>query len=166
MKKLMKLVPALAALALTACGSDENGAGNDGPDPTPTATPQVTVGTINVTYGFTGNEAPTKVRLLVIDANVSGETCTTVAFAPSSGIIADRPNLPIDGSVNFPNVQEATKYMVVALGEKTDGTRVAEACHDQVNVIGGETTEVSLALENVVGDMNGVYLVTQNVNLG
>src|SRR5687768_8688986 len=158
MKKLMKLVPALAALALTACGSDENGAGNDGPDPTPTATPQVTVGTINVTYGFTGNEAPTKVRLLVIDASVTGETCTTIAFTPTQAILADRPNLPINGVVNFTNVSEGNKYLVLALGDKTDGTRVAEACHDQVNVEGGEQTEVSLSLENVIGDMNGVYM--------
>ncbi len=165
MKNILKFAPALAALALiTGCGADENGAEN--PDPTPTSTPEVTVGTIAVTYGFTGNEAPSKVRLVVIDAAVTGETCTTVAFAPTAGILADRPNLPINGSVNFTNVAEGNQYLVLALGEKTDGTRIAEACHDQVSVQGGETTQVSLALANVVGDMNGVYMVTQNVNLG
>lgn len=152
-----------AATILAGCGDAKSGA-EDNATPTPTAVPNN--GTVAVTYTFAGVEAPSKVRLLVIDGDVSGETCTTLAFAPTTGIVADRPNLPVNGSANFTNVSIGTKYLVVALGEKTDGTRIAIDCQDQVNVTGGDTTQVVLSLENWVGDMNGTYLVAQNINLG
>lgn len=153
-----------AATMLAGCGAEKSGAEGENPTPTPTAVPNS--GTVAVSYAFQGNEAPSKVRLLVIDGDVSGETCTTLAFAPTSGIVADRPNLPINGTANFTNVSIGTKYLVVALGEKTDGTRIAMDCQDQVNVTGGDTTQVDLSLLNWVGDLNGSYLVAQNINLG
>ena len=59
-----------------------------------------------------------------------------------------------------------TKYVVVAIGETAAGGRVAEACHDQVNVVAGQTTDVHLDLLQFVADLTGTYAVAQNLNMG
>lgn len=163
LSKISSLVAVFGATALLAgCGGDSSNPVGSNPTPTPAPT----AGTVNVSYTFTGNEAPSKVRLLVIDGDVSGETCTTVAFNPTNGVVAQRGNLPINGTANFTNVSMGSRYLVVAIGEKANGTRVAQACHDQVNVLGGETTQVDLSLENWVASMTGVYYVDQVANIG
>lgn len=157
---------ALVAIAsLTGCGSDKAGASNDN-EPNPTPTPASTVGELDVDWAFTGAEAPTKVRVLVIDGDASGYTCSSLPFDMTAGIVENKANLPIQGNAVFNDVVQGTKYLVVGVGEKSNGSRVALDCQDQVNVVGGETTSVTLALENVVADMNGVYGVGHEVNLG
>ena len=157
---------ALTALATltTACGASKAGAKDDEENPTPT--PIETEGELDVDWAFTGVEAPTKVRVLVIDGDTSGYTCSTLPFNMTAGIVENKANLPISGTAVFNDVAEGNKYLVVGVGEKSNGTRVALDCHDQVNVVGGETTSVTLALKNVVADMNGVYAVGHEVNLG
>lgn len=162
----LSLLAALAAVtALSGCGSSKDGAsGDDGPDATPT--PQSTIGELDVDWTFSGVEAPSKVRLLVLDGDANGYTCETLPFSPSAGIVESKTNLPVNGSAIFDEVVEGNEYLVVAIGEKSNGTRVALDCHDQVNVVGDETTMVTLQLENVAADMNGVYGVAHNVELG
>lgn len=156
---------ALVALAtLSGCGSDKAPATGDGPDPTPT--PVSTEGELDVSWSFSGVEAPSKVRLLVIDGDASGYTCSTLPFAPAAGIVENKANLPVNGNAVFNPVAEGNRYLVVGIGEKANGTRVALDCHDQVNVVGGAATGVSLSLKNVVADMSGVFGVAHNVNLG
>ena len=164
---LVQFSALLALATLTGCGSSDSGARDGGnPDPNPTPTPVSTQGELNVAWSFSGVEAPSKVRLLVIDGDASGYTCSTLPFSPTAGIVENKGNLPVNGTAVFDPVSEGNKYLVIGIGEKSDGTRVALDCHEQVNVVGGEETSVTLALENVVADMNGVYGVTHNVNLG
>jgi hypothetical protein len=156
---------ALVALAsLTGCGSDKAGATGDDTNPTPT--PASTEGELDVDWAFSGVEAPTKVRVLVIDGDTSGYTCSTLPFNMTAGIVENKANLPVSGNAVFNDVSEGTKYLVVGVGEKSNGARVALDCHDQVNVVGGETTSVTLGLKNVVADMNGVYGVSHEINMG
>lgn len=155
---------ALVAIASTGCGSSKAGAKDDDSNPTPT--PVETEGDLNVSWSFTGLEAPTRVKVLVIDGDTSGYTCSTLPFNPTAGIVENKANLPVTGNAVFDEVAEGNKYLVVGIGEKTNGTRVALACHDQVNVVGGEDTTVTLNLKNVVADMNGVYAVAHEINLG
>lgn len=156
---------ALVALAsLTGCGSDQAGATGDDTNPTPT--PVETEGSLDVDWAFAGIEAPTKVRVLVIDGDTSGYTCSTLPFNMTAGIVENKANLPVTGNAVFQDVAEGAKYLVVGVGEKSNGVRVALDCHDQVNVVGGESTSVTLDLKNVVADMNGVYDVAHEVNLG
>ena len=105
---------------------------------------------------FTVVEAPTRVKVLVIDGDTSGYTCTTLPFNPTAGIIENKANLPVTGNAVFDDVAEGNKYLVVGIGEKANGVRVALDCIDQVNVNGGADTIVTLGLKNVVADMNGV----------
>ena len=154
----------LALASLTGCGSDKAGATDDDVNPTPT--PVFTEGELDVDWAFTGIEAPTKVRVLVIDGDTSGYTCSTLPFVMTAGIVENKANLPVQGNAVFNDVVQGTKYLVIGVGEKSDGTRVALDCHDQVNVVGGETTSVTLALKNVVADMNGVYGVGHEINMG
>lgn len=164
-KKLFPMLSLIAAVGATGCGASKD-ASTDGGEPTPTPTPEATEGALDVDWAFSGVEAPTKVRILVIDGDASGYTCSTLPFSPTAGIVEDKANLPINGSAVFDPVAEGSKYLVVGIGTKTNGTRVAMACHDQVNVVGGDRTAVTLGLTNWVADMNGVYDVTHNVNLG
>lgn len=159
-------VSALLAVATltTACGSSKAGATDDDENPTPT--PVETDGQLAVDWAFTGVEAPSKIRVLVIDGDTSGYTCSTLPFNPTAGIVENKANLPVTGNAVFNDVAEGNKYLVVGIGEKANGTRVALDCHDQVNVVGGEETAVTLALKNVVADMNGIYAVGHEVNLG
>lgn len=159
----LSLFAAFAAVtALSGCGASKEGAA-DGPDPTPT--PESTIGELDVDWTFSGVEAPSKVRIFVIDGDTSAYTCETLPFSPSLGIVENKANLPVNGSAIFDDVAEGNKYLVIAIGEKSNGTRVAFDCHDQVNVVGAETTNVVLELENIAADMNGVYDVAHNVNL-
>ena len=155
---------ALVAIASTGCGSSKSGAGDGDTDPTPT--PVETEGVMNVDWSFAGVEAPTRVKLLVIDGDTSGYTCSTLPFNPTAGIVENKVNLPVSGNAVFQDVAEGNKYLVIGVGEKANGQRVALDCHDQVNVVGGADTDVTLALKNVVADMNGVYGVAHEINLG
>ena len=161
----LSLFAALAAVtALSGCGASKEGASNEDGEPTPT--PESTIGELDVDWSFSGVEAPSKVRILVIDGDTSNYTCETLPFTPSLGIVENKANLPVNGSAIFDDIAEGNEYLVVAIGEKSNGTRVAIDCHDQVNVVGDETTNVVLALKNVAADMNGVYDVAHNVELG
>ena len=154
---------ALVAIASTGCGSTKAGATDDA-DPTPT--PVETEGNLEVDWAFSGVEAPTRVKVLVIDGDTSGYTCTTLPFNPTAGIIENKANLPVTGNAVFDDVAEGSKYLVVGIGEKANGVRVALDCIDQVNVNGGADTTVTLGLKNVVADMNGVFAVGHEINLG
>ena len=154
---------ALVAIASTGCGSTKAGATDDA-DPTPT--PVETEGNLEVDWAFSGVEAPTRVKVLVIDGDTSGYTCTTLPFNPTAGIIENKANLPVTGNAVFDDVAEGNKYLVVGIGEKANGVRVALDCIDQVNVNGGADTTVTLGLKNVVADMNGVFAVGHEINLG
>ncbi len=155
---------AMALNTTLGCGaSTSSGARDfdDDPDPEPG-----TEGTVDIRYTFSGTEAPNRVKVFVLDGNVGGQNCGNLPFVPTQGIVATRSGLPISGSVSFDNVEEGTRYVVVAYGEKSNGVRVAEACQDGINVIAEETTLVELTLENWVADTNGNYLVEQNLNMG
>src|SRR5205823_5888507 len=131
-----------------------------------TPTPAPTHGSVHVTWSFQGVEAPSHVRLLLIDQLQGSTTCSTLPFDPSIGITIDHPGLPILGTAILPNLSPSSHWMVVAFGTRADGTRVAEACHDQVSVVAGEETAVDLALQNWVADTAGVWNVEQHLNIG
>src|SRR4051794_27998572 len=82
-----------AAVAIAGCGDNKNGATDD-TTPTPTSTPVATTGTIAATWAYTGAQAPSKVKILLIDASASGLTCTTLPFTPPTAI-QTLPNLPV-----------------------------------------------------------------------
>lgn len=154
-----------SAALVSACGAnDRNGATNA--TPTPTSTPNPTTGTVATTWAYSGSQAPSKVRLELVDGVSTGFTCTTLPFNIGSGIVQNMQNLPANGAANFLQVAPGTKYLVVAVGELANGTRVAQACRDQVNVIAGQTTNVDLSLLAFAPDMTGVYTVAQNLNIG
>ncbi|HVO29109.1 MAG TPA: hypothetical protein VMV18_00135 [bacterium] len=164
-RPMITLAAALAASALvSACGADnKNGATES---PTPTSTPAATTGTIAATWSYSGTEAPSRVKLLLIDGQSTGLTCTTLPFAPAAGVLQTISNMPANGAANFTAIQPGAKYIVAAIGENAAGARLASACHDQVNVIAGQTSDVALALLQFVPDMTGTYSVAQNLNIG
>lgn len=166
MKSSMKkaVVAGLFASSLAGCGAT-TGAGAKDPDPEPSPTPD-TLGAVAATWSFDGIEAPTKVRIALFDATISGYTCTTLPFAPALGVVDSLADLPLHGSAEFPGLPEGARYLLQAVGERADGTRLASACHDQVNVLAGKTTVVDLVLGNWIADLNGSWEVAQNVNIG
>lgn len=164
-QKLSSFAVALTATALlTGCGADNKNGAAEEPTPVPSSTPNATTGTLAADWTYAGVEAPSKVKLLLIDATTSGTTCTTLPFAPVAG--STLQNLPANGAANFTQVVPGSKYVVVAIGETAAGGRVAEACHDQVNVVAGQTTSVHLDLLQFVADLTGTYAVAQNLNIG
>ena len=161
---LLVLATALAACA-AACGGKTVGGGETN-TPSTSPTPPDSTGKLDVTYTFAGTEYPNSMELMLIDGAAAGQTCTTLPFHPSSSVIDDQPGLPISGSAEMSGLAPGAKYMVVAFGTKADGTRVAAACHDQVNVVAGQTTQVQLSIANWVADATGVWNVDQHVNIG
>ena len=148
--KLTSFALAIGATALLgACGNNNKNGATDA-TPVPSSTPTSSKGTIAADWTYTGSEAPSRVKILLVDAASNGLTCTTMPFAPAAGVLQTLPNLPANGAANFTQVAPGTKYIVLAIGETASGARVAAACRDQVNVIAGQTTDVSLLDEIVV----------------
>lgn len=164
--KLTSFALAIGATALLGgCGNNNKNGATDA-TPVPSSTPTSSKGTIAADWTYTGSEAPSRVKILLVDAASNGLTCTTMPFAPAAGVLQTLPNLPANGAANFTQVAPGTKYIVLAIGETASGARVAAACHDQVNVIAGQITDVSLILNQFVADLTGTYAVAQNLNIG
>jgi hypothetical protein len=159
--KPTRLIPILALALLAGCGGPAH---DDDSFPTPVPTPAS--GSLHVTWSFQGAEAPSHTRLMLIDQTLGAQTCATLPFQPALGIVIDHPGLPTQGTTIFPNVTAGARWMVVAFGTRADGTRVAEACHDQVNVLAGQMTVVDLPMVNWVADTAGVWDVEQRMNIG
>jgi len=161
---VLVLAAALAASAAACGGKTVGGGATDTPTSSPT--PVSSTGSVDVTYSFSGTEYPNSIELMLIDGASSGQTCTTLPFHPATAIVDDQPGLPIDGSAEMTGLLPGSQYLVVAFGTKADGSRVAEACHDQVDVVAGQTTPVQLAIADWVADATGVWTVDQHVNIG
>ena len=148
-------------MAMAGCGATSGGPGG----PTPSATPNPVAGSIQVTYQFSGVEAPTRISVLLIDGNTTGLTCQSLAYKPTQGIEAQQNNLPATGVSSFPNLTDGSRWIVFASGSRGNNVRVADACIDNITVRRDETTSLALTLLNRPLNVSGDFDTSLKLNL-
>ena len=163
MKKFkLQLIAGLAGtLVAVGCGRP---AGPSNPGPTDEPTP-AQPGNVTVNYVFQGVENPTRVNVLLIDAETAGISCDNIPYNPTSGVIAQQTNLPVQGAAGFNNVAPGDKWLVFSVGFKANGVRVADTCHDQITVRENETSVVDLTLKNRALEVTGSFDTQMKINL-
>lgn len=154
-------IGSFAALAV-ACGSP-GGSTDTTPQPTPSNEP--VPGAIEVDYQFQGVEQPTRVDVLLIDANATGQTCATVPYTPTQNIAGQQNNLPPTAVTRFETLDDGDRWLVYVIGYRNNNIRVADACHDNISVRADQTTTVAIDLLNRPLDVAGEYDTTLALNL-